>query len=130
MNKKSLSMLFGAAFLAVGILGFVSNPIIGDSEDAIFYSDKMHNIVHIVSGLLFFLIPMIAPDTTTNFMKGFGVIYLALGIWGLVKFGTDGGGELLGFLHVNSADNFLHIGLGLIIFLAGIFASRSNSISA
>lgn len=122
-------MVFGTAFLAVGILGFVSNPIIGESEDAIFYADRIHNIVHIVSGLLFFLIPMIAPDTTANFLRGFGVIYLALGIWGVVKFGTDGFGELLGFLHVNGADNFLHIGLGLIIFLAGIFASRSTSIN-
>ena len=122
-------MLIGAAFLAVGALGFISNPIIGESEDAIFFADQAHNIVHIVSGLLFLLIPMIAPDTTSNFLKGFGIIYLALGVWGLVKFGSDGMGELLGFLHVNGPDNFLHIGLGLIIFLAGIFASRPATVN-
>lgn len=125
MNKKTISMLIGSAFLAVGVLGFVSNPIVGESEDAIFYADKVHNIIHIVSGLLFILIPIIAPDTTANFLRGFGVIYFALGVIGLIKFGTDGMGELFGFLHVNGADNFLHVGLGLIVFLAGVFASRS-----
>jgi len=127
MHKKTIAMIIGAAFLAVGVLGFVSNPIIGESEDAIFFADRTHNIIHVVSGLLFMLIPMIAPDTTANFLKGFGVIYFALGVWGLVKFGTDGMGKLLDFLHVNSPDNFLHIGLGLLIFLAGIAASRSTS---
>jgi hypothetical protein len=38
--------------------------------------------------------------------------------------GTDGMGKVLGFLHVNSADNYLHIVLGIVIFLAGVSSKK------
>ncbi len=59
------------------------------------------------------------PVSAPVFLKVFGIIYFLLGVLGLIIFGTTGMGKLLGFLHVNGADNFLHIGLGIIIFLAG-----------
>jgi hypothetical protein len=124
MNSKTASILFGLAFLAVGGLGFVDNPIVGESHDAIFHADQTHNIVHLVSGALFLLVAMAAPASAGGFCKLFGIIYLALGVWGLVQYGTDGMGKLMGFLHVNGADNFLHIGLGLVIFLAGFLKPK------
>ncbi len=119
MTTKTASLLLGAAFIAVGILGFIPNPLIGEDEKAIFHADQLHNIIHIVSGLLMMLIPLAKTGVTANFLKGFGAVYLALGIVGLVKFGTVGMGKLFGILHVNGADNFLHIGLGVLIFIAG-----------
>jgi hypothetical protein len=38
----------------------------------------------------------------------------------MATMGTAETQKLLGFLHVNKADNYLHIGLGIIIFLAGL----------
>jgi Domain of unknown function (DUF4383) len=125
MNSKTASIIFGLAFLAVGCLGFVDNPIIGESPDAIFHADMVHNIVHIVSGLLFLLVAMAAPGSAAGFCKIFGIVYLLIGIVGMVQFGTDGMGKLFGFLHVNGADNYLHIGLGLAIFLAGLLKPRT-----
>jgi hypothetical protein len=119
MNTKTAAIIFGLAFLAVGALGFIANPIVGESENAIFHADKVHNIVHIVSGVLFLLIAMAAPSATGGFLKLFGIVYLALGIWGMVQIGDTGMAKLLGFLHVNANDNYLHIGLGALIFLAG-----------
>src|SRR6188472_3905172 len=124
MNTKTAAIIFGLAFLAVGALGFISNPIVGESETAIFHADKVHNIVHIVSGVLFLLIAMAAPSATGGFLKLFGIVYLGLGIWGMVQMGDTGMTNLLGFLHVNANDNYLHIGLGAVIFLAG-FLRRS-----
>jgi hypothetical protein len=124
MNSKTASILFGLVFLAVGGLGFVENPIVGESHDAIFHADKIHNIVHLVSGALFLLVAMAAPASAGGFCKLFGIVYLALGVWGLVQYGTDGMGTLMGFLHVNGNDNFLHIGLGLVIFLAGFLKPK------
>ena len=124
MSAKTAAIVIGLIFVAVGILGFVDNPIVGTSEDAIFHADQTHNIVHIVSGALFLLIAMAAPASSAGFMKLFGLVYLAIGIVGFVSVGTDGMGKILGFLHVNGADNFLHIGLGLIIFLAGVVSRR------
>jgi hypothetical protein len=124
MNTKTASILIGLAFLAVGGLGFVDNPIVGESPNAIFHADTVHNIVHIVSGALFLLVALAMPANAGGFCKLFGIVYLLLGVVGLIQYGTDGTGKLLGFLHVNGADNFLHIGLGLIIFLAGMLKSK------
>jgi hypothetical protein len=123
MNTKTSSLIIGIIFIAVGLLGYTSNPIIGE-QDAIFHANAVHNMVHIVSGVLFILIALAAPGSAATFLKVFGVVYLLLGILGLVQIGTSGMGELLGFLHVNGADNFLHIGLGVIIFLAGTLPAR------
>ncbi|MBV9989465.1 MAG: DUF4383 domain-containing protein [Chitinophagaceae bacterium] len=122
MTTRTAAIIFGIAFLAVGLLGYTNNPIIADSETAMFHADSVHSIVHIVSGVLFLLFGLAAPGSARGFLKLFGIIYFILGVWGLAQFGTAGMGKLLGFLHVNGADNFLHIGLGLLIFLAGVFA--------
>lgn len=120
MNTKTAAVIIGLLFIAVGILGFIANPIIYDSEDAIFHADSLHSSVHIVSGVLCLLFALAAPSSAGTFLKVFGIVYFLLGVLGLVNFGTSGMGTVLGFLHVNGADNFLHIGLGLVIFLAGL----------
>ena len=120
MNTKSASIVFGIIFIAVGLLGFFSNPIIGESANAIFHADSLHNSVHIVSGLLFLFFGLAVPASAATFLKIFGVIYLLLGIIGIVNFGTQGMGRVLGFLHVNGPDNLLHMGLGVAIFVAGL----------
>ena len=123
MNAKTASILFGIVFIFVGILGFFPNPIIS-AHEALFHADATHSGVHIISGLLFLLVGMVKPDFAATFCKIFGVVYFFLGVLGFIYFGTEGMGELLGFLHVNGPDNFLHIGLGVVIFGAGMMASR------
>ena len=124
MTAKSIVLLIGFVFIAVGILGFVDNPIVGGSDNAIFHADKVHNWVHIVSGILFVLVALAAPASASSVMMGFGVVYLLIGIVGFAAVGADGTGKILGFLHVNGADNYLHVALGLLIFLAGIATRR------
>jgi hypothetical protein len=118
MNTKSASVLLGVIFIAVGLLGFVPNPIIANSEDAIFHADAVHSSVHIVSGILFIIFALAIPSRVALFMKVFGVVYFLLGVLGLFSIGSSGMTRLLGFLHVNGPDNYLHIALGAIIFLA------------
>ena len=120
MNTRSASIAIGIIFIAVGLLGFISNPIIGESDSAIFHADTVHNSVHIVSGVLFLIFGLAAPASASVFLIIFGMVYFFLGILGLINIGTEGMGKLLGFLHVNGADNYLHIALGLLIFLAGV----------
>ena len=120
MTTKTASILIGIVFVAVGLLGFISNPIIGESDTAIFHADTTHNAVHIVSGVLFLLIGFTAPGFAGTFLKIFGIVYFFLGVLGMMNTGDDGMAQLLGFLHVNGADNYLHIGLGILIFLAGL----------
>ena len=120
MTTKTAALILGLIFLAVGLLGFVPNPIVGESHDALFHADAVHNGVHIVSGILFLLVALTAPARAGLFLKVFGVVYLLLGILGMATIGSEGMTELLGFLPVNGPDNYLHIGLGIVIFLAGL----------
>jgi hypothetical protein len=120
MTPKTAAIVLGLVFIAVGLLGFIDNPIIGTSDGAIFHADTLHNGVHIGSGVLFLLFAMAAPGSVAAFMKIFGIVYLLIGVLGFVNGGTEGMSKVLGVLHVNGADNFLHVGLGLVIFLAGM----------
>lgn len=128
MTTKSLATLIGVVFIAVGILGFIDNPIVGESEKAIFHADKLHNIVHIASGVLFVLFAMASASAARSFMILFGIVYLALGVIGLINIGTEGMGKLLGILHVNGADNLLHAGLGILILLAAAVSRRTVTV--
>lgn len=128
MNTKTASLFFGILFIAVGLLGFIPNPVIGDSEKAIFHADTLHNMVHIVSGVLFLFFALAAPASAPAFLKIFGVVYLLLGITGIAHFAMDGMGRILGILHVNGADNLLHIGLGVAIFVAGLLPKEGSEL--
>jgi hypothetical protein len=126
MTAKSSALIIGIIFIAVGLLGFIDNPIIGESEGAVFHADTFHNGVHIGSGVLFVLIALAAPGFASGFLILFGIVYLLLGVVGLISFGSQGMGKVLGILHVNGADNILHIVLGAVIFIAGISTRRSR----
>ena len=124
MTAKTAALIIGIIFIAVGLLGFIDNPIIADSENAIFHADTVHSTVHIISGVLFALVALAAPGFAATFMVIFGLVYLALGIIGFVTIGNQGMTKVLGFLHVNGADNYLHIALGVVITLAGMATRR------
>lgn len=124
MTAKTAPLAIGIIFIVVGLLGFIDNPIIGSSDKAMFHADTVHNLVHIISGLLFVLIAMAAPASASTVMVIFGVVYLLIGIVGLTSVGADGMAKVLGFLHVNAADNYLHIALGIVIALAGMITRR------
>lgn len=125
MTAKTLALVIGIVFIAVGLLGYTDNSIVGDTNEAIFHADSVHNMVHIGSGVLFVLVALAAPAFASTFMILFGLVYLAIGIAGFVSFGAEGMGKILGFLHVNGADNYLHVGLGVVILLAGLITRRS-----
>ena len=128
MSAKTAALVIGLLFIAVGILGYVDNPIIGESQTAIFHADSVHNMVHIISGVLFLLVAYASPANAAMFCKVFGTVYLLLGVIGLFRIGADGMTTLLGFLHVNGADNYLHIALGLGILLIGFAVGRRRNV--
>jgi hypothetical protein len=121
MKITTAGILIGVTFILVGILGFFPNPIIADSHDAIFHADAVHSSVHIISGVLFLVFALAAVNYLSIFMKVFGIVYFLLGVLGLFSIGSeDMTTKLLGFLHVNGPDNYLHIALGMVIFLASM----------
>jgi hypothetical protein len=125
----------GAVFLLVGILGFVPGitshysdlQFAGHQSDAkllgIFEVSILHNIVHLLFGIAGLAMARTWPSAR-NYLIGGGVIYLVLFVYGLVV----GENSKANFVPVNSADNWLHLLLGLGMVAAGVLLSRDRDV--
>src|SRR5918999_1032013 len=136
MNNRSLAqtvaLLFGVAFLAAGVLGFIPGITtnLGDIKFAgndspaellgIFQVSILHNIVHLLFG-----IAGIALSRTTvkarQYLLYAGVIYVVLFIYGLFV-GAD---DDANFVPIDNADDWLHLVLGVSL-LASWFITRGG----
>ena len=130
---QSLSLLLGAAFLAVGILGFVPGitthygdmSFAGEDSGAellgVVQISILHNLVHILLGIAGLVLSK-TWDGARMFLIGGGVIYLALWLLGLA-----GGAD---WVPVDSADNWLHFVLGMTLLGGGLVTGRVRPAAA
>ncbi|WP_422769339.1 DUF4383 domain-containing protein [Plantactinospora sp. WMMC1484] len=122
------------AFLALGILGFIPEitsrygdlRIAGHRSDArlfgLFEVSVLHNLVHLCTGVAGLLLARTVAGART-FLVGGGALYLVLVVYG-VAIEQDGAAN---FLPVNDADNWLHLGLGLVMLgLAALSGRRRD----
>ncbi|GAA3155073.1 DUF4383 domain-containing protein [Planomonospora alba] len=124
----------GIVFLLVGVLGFIpgitSNvdqlALAGHQSDAmllgIFEVSILHNIVH----LLFGIAGLAMSRTWTgarNFLIGGGIVYLLFWLYGLMV-PHDSSANFVPF---NTADNWLHLFLGLGMVGLGLALSRRHA---
>ncbi|MEU9146020.1 DUF4383 domain-containing protein [Streptomyces sp. NPDC048349] len=125
------ALIIGVAFLATGVLGMIPGPTTGYDAMTfaghhsgaelfgIFQVSVLHNIVHLLFGLAGIAMAR-TPGTARTFLIGGGAIYLVLWLYGLlVDRGTDAN-----FIPVNTADNWLHFGLGLAMVVLGLLLGR------
>lgn len=120
---KKLAILFGAVFVLVGVLGFIPNPIVGAA--GLFQTDALHNIVHLLIGVILLIVAVSAPAKSALWLKIFGVVYLLLVVLGFLL--IPEGGMLLGLVTMNTADHFLHLVLGIVLLAAAWWANSSSS---
>ena len=125
------AMAVGATFLLVGILGFV--PGVTQNFDTIefaghgsgaellglFQVSILHNIVHLLFGVAG-LAAARAISTARSYLIGGGLIYGALGLYGMV---IDRMSDA-NFVPMNDADNWLHIGLAAGMIILGLALSN------
>ena len=117
---QSAALLVGIVFLAVGIMGFVPGitthygdlSFAGHNSGAkllgIFQTSILQNIIHLLFGLAGIAMARTWEGART-FLIGGGVIYLVLFVYGLFAHGNTSAN----FVPVNSADNVLHVALGV-----------------
>jgi len=122
---KTLSIVFGIVFAVIGLLAFVTNPIVGMA--GFFETNRLHDAVHLISGVAFLIIGFAAMEKTAAlWLKVFGAVYLLVAVLGFFVAGNSGMGQILGLITVNGADNWLHVALGLVFLLSGIFTGSSD----
>ena len=128
------ALLVGIAFLAVGILGFVPGittnlydglKFAGHDGDAellgIFSVSVLHNLVHLLFGIAGIALAKTFSGARSFLVVG-GIIYLALGVYGiLIDKASDAN-----FVPLNTADNWLHFGLGGAMVVLGLALGRAT----
>jgi len=117
LTATSVAWVFAASFYAAAAIGFIPNPLLG--PDGLFVANTAHNLVHLLTGVGFTIVALGGSKPSVVFMQAFGVIYLLTGVIGFLVTGQGGDGHLLGLVHLNTLDNFLHLGLGAVIGVAG-----------
>ncbi|HEX5407617.1 MAG TPA: DUF4383 domain-containing protein [Pseudonocardiaceae bacterium] len=128
---QNWSLAVGVVFLLVGILGFV--PGITTHYDmlaaaghgsmakllGVFNVSILHNIVHLAFGVIGLVAARTARAARAYLIVG-GVIYLVLWIYGLVINQNSSAN----FVPVNTADNWLHLALGIGMIAIGLLVGR------
>ena len=119
-NVQKASMVVGAVFLLVGVLGFVPGitanhdqlHLAGHESEALllglFQVSVLHNIVHLLFGVAGIALARTATGARSFLLYG-GIIYLVLFVYGLVV-PQDSAGN---FVPLNGFDNGLHLLLGV-----------------
>ena len=105
--------LVGGVLVVAGIVGFFYSASFGGPgqvNDAfgVLSVNAWHNVFHIATGAVGLLV---AGYAARQYSLCLGILYLALAAWGFV---IGSGESILGFIPVNTADDFLHLVLGLL----------------
>lgn len=124
---QAVALLVGIVFLLVGILGFVPGITThyGDLSFAgqdsgskllgLFQVSILHNIVHLVFGVGILMSK--TPEGARTYLIGGGVAYLLVWVLGLIG--------ALDWLPINTADNWLHLVLGVGMIALGFVTGRA-----
>lgn len=116
MTLRIIAVIFGIAFIFVGVAGFIPAFMINDYLFGFFEINAMHNFVHIISGVIA-IMAATSYRYTRLYFQIFGVIYALVAILGFWRNGD------LFMMHVNMADNFLHTGIAVVALYLG-FATK------
>jgi hypothetical protein len=128
---RTAALVVSIVFLLVGVLGFIpgvtthydSMTFAGHHSDArllgVFQVSVLHNIVHLLFGVAGLALARTAAGAR-NYLIGGGAIYLILWLYGLVV-GQDAAAN---FVPLNTADDWLHLGLGIGMIALGLLTGR------
>jgi hypothetical protein len=108
MNARMAAIVIGIVFVLVGLLGFVNTPVLG-----LFLVDPVHNLIHLISGIVL-LAGAFSSLGSSMALKIIGIVYAIVAILGFFL-----PSPLLGFIVMNTADQWLHVVLAVVILAAG-----------
>jgi hypothetical protein len=103
------ALVIGAVLVVAGIIGFFYSAAFGspgktDAVLGILDVNGWHNVVHILSGAAGLALAGSLPRARL-YAIGLAIVYTVVAIWG---FAIGNHESILGFIPVNTEDNFLH----------------------
>ncbi len=123
-TAQGWATLAGVVLIAAGLLGFLNTSIVGSAENALVRTDNVHNIVHIVTGLIALYIAFgLKGEQQANGVLGFGVLYAIIFVAVLVS------PTLFGIFSVpsNAAVHVIHAALAVVSLAVGYMARNQMS---
>ena len=119
--------LVGLVLLAAGLVGFLNTPLAGSSANALLATDTVHNVVHLLTGLLALGIAFgLKGETQINAVIGFGVLYGVIFVAVLVS------PTLFGLFSVaaNAPIHVIHVAVALVSLAVGVMARGGSTQTA
>ena len=128
------TLAVGAVFLLVGILGFIPGittnygdmTFVGHDSEAkllgLFQVNVLHKIVHLLFGVAGLALAR-AWESSRLFLIGGGAVYLVLWLYGVVVDLSSAAN----FVSLNTADNWLHLLLGVGMVGLGLALGRTQA---
>ncbi len=117
---KTTAWVFGVILLVVGVWGFFQNPVLG-----IFGVNTLHDIIHLVSGLLLIGAAMAWIGGARMWLIILGVVYAIVAIAGFVV--PD---LMMSSLNSGMADVWLHALLAIVFLVVGFMDKGEMAMSA
>ena len=138
MPNKSLaagaSLLIGAAYVAVGIIGFFITGFgnfVSDTSDTLLFGfasiNPMHNLVHVLIGAFLIAMTRFSTPATEGVLMGVGLFYITAFVIGVVA------PDNLTILSMNGAgdgENLVHIVTGITALTAGLLSVARSEAAA
>jgi hypothetical protein len=119
---RKLAFLWGILFTLGGILGFVPGITRDEMFLGFFMVNTPHNILHIFSGIIFLIAPLLGARAARSWFLIFGIFYVALSVIGF----KAGNGLIFNLISNSPVDSWGHAFLGLVLFLTGFTASKQS----
>ena len=119
--------LVGLVLLAAGLVGFLNTPLAGSSANALLATDTVHNVVHLLTGLLALGIAFgLKGEQQVNAVIGFGVLYAVIFVAVLVS------PTLFGIFSVaaNGPIHVIHAAVALVSLAVGLMARGGSTQTA
>jgi len=119
--------LVGLVLVAAGLIGFLNTPVAGSSPNALLQTDTVHNVVHVLTGLLALAIAFgLRGDQQVNAVIGFGVLYVIIFVAVLVS------PTLFGLFSVsaNAPIHVIHAAVAVVTLAVGLMARGGSTQTA
>jgi hypothetical protein len=125
MNIRTLTWVFAAVFIVVGLVGVMTEP--GALMFGLFEVDMLHNLTHIISGAVFALVGVgLAGQGKEKYLfQVFGLLYALVALVGFIQ-----GYTVAGLFGVNLADNALHAVIALVALAIGFLGKKTSPVVA
>lgn len=121
--RRKIALGFAIFFAFIGLAAFV--PALAPANEhgmkllGIFQVNAAQNIIHLLTAGAAFAAYAGGSYYAATYFKVFGVVYLAVALWGLPGLTGHYDGVLFNLIHVNAATELLHIAIAAVALYAG-----------